>query len=390
MSNILKVTCGIVIALAILAGFAILKPVVVSALLWPTIENIALREPYTGITTDGSVMKGLFPIRKTGVDITPVLLAAQAFITSLDKDQQDKLQFDVEDSEWRRWANIHISTRQGVGLGEMTPPQREAATGLLAASLSPRGLQTSLDIMRLEGHLADLMNDHNQYGEHRYWFTIMGKPSSTEPWGWQIDGHHLIINFFVLSDQVVMTPTFMGSEPPYANEGRFKGTRILDDETLAGLSLINSLDTQQRELAILSAVKTGNNNYGELFSDNVIVPAQGLLLKDLNIEQKAIAVRLIRLHIDNLREDHAAIKLAEVMDHWAETRLAWVGETAPDSVFYYRIQSPVVLIEFDHQSPVALQGSGPSREHVHTVVRTPNGNDYGKDLLSQHVKTHPH
>jgi hypothetical protein len=27
---------------------------------------------------------------------------------------------------------------------------------------------------------------------------------------------------------------------------------------------------------------------------------------------------------------------------------------------------------------------------VHTIVRTPNGNDYGFDLLRQHLKTSPH
>ena len=26
----------------------------------------------------------------------------------------------------------------------------------------------------------------------------------------------------------------------------------------------------------------------------------------------------------------------------------------------------------------------PIRQHIHAVVRTPNGNDYGKDLLRQH------
>jgi hypothetical protein len=26
----------------------------------------------------------------------------------------------------------------------------------------------------------------------------------------------------------------------------------------------------------------------------------------------------------------------------------------------------------------------PTHQHIHTVVRTPNGNDYGKDLLRQH------
>jgi hypothetical protein len=60
-------------------------------------------------------------------------------------------------------------------------------------------------------------------------------------------------------------------------------------------------------------------------------------------------------------------------------------------VFYYRIHSPVILIEFDHQRPIALGRSGtPTRNHIHTVVRTPNGNDYGKDLLRQHHQRHKH
>jgi Protein of unknown function (DUF3500) len=63
-------------------------------------------------------------------------------------------------------------------------------------------------------------------------------------------------------------------------------------------------------------------------------------------------------------------------------------------VFYYRIQSPVILIEFDHQRPVGirhlLDPRLPSVEHAHTVLRTPNGNDYGKDLLRQHYAQEQH
>ena len=44
----------------------------------------------------------------------------------------------------------------------------------------------------------------------------------------------------------------------------------------------------------------------------------------------------------------------------------------------------MILIEFDHQPGIALDNDEPSRNHIHTVVRTPNGNDYGKDLLRQH------
>ena len=73
---------------------------------------------------------------------------------------------------------------------------------------------------------------------------------------------------------------------------------------------------------------------------------------------------------------------------------AWIGSTEAGDVFYYRIHSPVILIEFDHQTPIGLSGPGipkdkPTFLHIHTVVRTPNGNDYGKDLLRLHYLQNP-
>ena len=86
--------------------------------------------------------------------------------------------------------------------------------------------------------------------------------------------------------------------------------------------------------------------------------------------------------------------MAEIGAHLDETYFAWIGTAEDDAVFYYRIHSPVILIEFDHQNPVGtLQKNArgvPTRDHIHTVVRTPNGNDYGKDLLAQHLAMHPH
>jgi hypothetical protein len=41
-------------------------------------------------------------------------------------------------------------------------------------------------------------DDFDRCGEWRYHVTVMGQPSATEPWGWQLDGHHAIINYFVL------------------------------------------------------------------------------------------------------------------------------------------------------------------------------------------------
>jgi len=106
--------------------------------------------------------------------------------------------------------------------------------------------------------------------------------------------------------------------------------------------------------------------------------------------QLQIFRELIREYIDNLPAGHAKVRMADVEAHLAKTHFAWIGGTSDDSVFYYRVHSPVILIEYDHQRPAALGGNTASRNHVHTVVRTPNGGDYGKDLLRQHHEQHRH
>ena len=110
--------------------------------------------------------------------------------------------------------NQSFYIRDGAGFLEMSPAQREAAFSLMRAALSARGLKQTRDIMRLNETLAEL-NDNNfdELGEWQYFITVMGTPSATEPWGWQFDGHHAVINYFVLGDQVVMSPFFAGSEP---------------------------------------------------------------------------------------------------------------------------------------------------------------------------------
>jgi hypothetical protein len=82
--------------------------------------------------------------------------------------------------------------------------------------------------------------------------------------------------------------------------------------------------------------------------------------------------------------------MAEIERHMADTHFCWIGGFSEDSPFYYRVQSPVTFIEFDHHAGVFLTNPEPAKFHVHTIVRTPNGNDYGFDLLRQHYKTAPH
>ena len=358
-------------------------------------EKEGLAAPFYGITTDGKVVPDLFPTSPTGVSTEPVRNAAERFIATLTSVQLTRTMFPIDDIQWRKWMNQHFYPRPGIGLQEMTEAQREAAFGLMHASLSTKGFELTRNIMRLNEALAELANDHEFLGEWLYFITIYGMPSATQPWGWQLQGHHAIINYFVLGDQVVMTPLFVGSEPVHATSGKYKGVVILQEEQNDGLGMLRALSDAQRGKAILSFSKTGNNNLTEAFKDNVVLDYSGLRTNDLTTQARGCLRDLVNLYVSNMDDGHARIKMDEVDRHIDNTWFTWIGDTQDDSAFYYRIQSPVILIEFDHQRPAnlakfAVDPKKPTQQHVHCVVRTPNGNDYGKDLLRQHYQAHPH
>jgi len=194
---------------------------------------------------------------------------------------------------------------------------------------------------------------------------------------------------------VVMTPYFAGSEPVIATSGKYKGTAVLQVEQNHGLMFVQGLNDVQRKKAILNFSKAGNNNLTEAFKDNILLDFAGIRASELSALQHQQILEVADLYIGNMDDGHAKVKIEEVKQHLDATYFAWIGGTDANSVFYYRIHSPVVLIEFDHQQPANLRRFAadpkqPTRQHIHVVVRTPNGNDYGKDLLRQHYLTHPH
>jgi hypothetical protein len=358
-------------------------------------EKEGLAAPFKGITTNGDVMPGLFEIKPTGVSTEPVRNAAVAFLETLKPVQLARTMYPVDDVEWRKWMNQHFYARQGVSFADMTDRQREAAFGLIRASLSSQGFELTRNIMRLNETLAELAEDHDFLGEWLYYIQIYGKPSATDPWGWKLEGHHAIINYFVLGDQVVMTPLFIGSEPVKAPSGKYKGIEILQKEQNGGLEMLKALPEAQRNKAILEFSKTGNNNLTEAFKDNVVIDYAGLRTNELAGPNRQRLRDLIHLYVSNMDEGHARVKMDEIDRHLDNTWFTWIGGAQPDSVFYYRVQNPVILIEFDHQRPanlrkLAADPTKPTQQHIHCVVRTPNGNDYGKDLLRQHYLAHPH
>ncbi len=350
----------------------------------------ALAEPFYGIAGGPAPASGLFAVEKTGVSLASVLEAAQALLAALGPDQRRAACFAIDDEAWRRWSNIHPwLMRHGVCLADLGGAQREAALRLLRESMSTSGYETARDIMRLNAHALEITGKPEEYGEWYYWLSVFGTPASGAPWGWQIDGHHLNVNCFVLGDQLVLTPHFMGSEPVLARFGKYAGTRVFAREEEAGHALMGSLSTDERQRATI-----GNDLPSELltaaFNDNRRVEPAGVRYDELSPEERDRLEALLATYTGRIRPGHAEIRFAEAKRHLGETRFAWVGPFDQTSPFYYRIHSPVILVEFDHQSGIVYDNDTPSRDHIHTVVRTPNGNDYGKDLLRQHYAEHDH
>jgi hypothetical protein len=367
------------------------------------INEQRVAEPFKGITTDGTIVPDLFPLQATGIPTDPIRRAALAFLAALSPGQRQAASFDLASDAWRRWWNIHpYLMRHGVQLEDLADHQREAALRLLAATLSAGGFGTARDVMRLNHTIGEITGSWTEYGEWVYFVSVFGQPSETEPWGWQIDGHHLIVNCFVLGDQVSITPLFLGSEPVVAETGIYQGVSVLQPEQDAGLALINTFSADQRGKAILydsilSTVLPPERGIGAdgrvqtaAFRDNIQLPYEGIQATDLTPGQREHLLRLAAMYTSKLRDGHAELWLETVRRHLDETRFVWMGGTGEHDVFYYRIHSPVILIEFDHQPGIAFDSGEPTRNHIHSVVRTPNGNDYGMDYLRQHHARYEH
>ena len=351
----------------------------------------ALGQPFQGVTTSDGIIQGLFPIKSTGQQTTLIREAAERFLATMSTADLSRVHFAISDPEWRDWSNVDVGIfpRRGISLEEMNEEQKESAWNLLAVALSAEGLEQTQNIMKTEQTLFEINGEPIRYGTEKYYITMMGIPSPDSPWGFQLDGHHLVINYFVLGDQVVMTPAFWGGEPVYADAGMYLGNHILQEEQNTGLRLMQSLDSGQRQRATIESSKVRNDQVAAANQDNLVLDYEGIKGSDLNSQQRLQLLNVIRSFVGALREPHAEVTMEEIGQHIDDTYFAWVGESKDDSVFYYRVHSPVILIEFDHQGPVGTLHKNPAgvptRDHIHTVVRTPNGNDYGKDLLAQHL-----
>jgi hypothetical protein len=360
--------------------------------------------PFVGVTTDGKVRRSLYPLEALpageAAPTEEMTAAAMALIATLHPEQRERISFDIGAPEWRAWSNPEIIVHEiGLRLEDLAVYQRDAAMKLIEASLSPDGFCTVVSLMRLNRFLGEIVNLPSVLNEFSYQFAVFGEPSLEKPWGWQLFGHHIAINVLVVGNQIVMSPVFLGAEPNRGADVAGGAVMFLRRAQLA-LGLVNGLTLEQRErVTLYTSVRAGNmpvdriqpideRHLAGAFQDNRVIPYEGLCASDLDAEQRARLMALVSEHLSLLPPGPALARLREVSRFLDETWVCWIGGTTDESPFYFRIQSPVLLIEFDHHAGVWLSNQFPATFHVHTTMRTPNGNDYGKSLILQYQALH--
>jgi hypothetical protein len=342
-------------------------------------------------------------LRPEAAPTREILGAVRALIARLSPEQKNRVCLPLDSRARQLWQNSIVRYEDfGLRLDEAPGDLKEAAMAVVKASLSAAGYEKTRNLMKLNAFLGELVGAPKLLGEWCYQLHVFGEPSATEPWGWQLSGHHLIITCFILGEQMTLTPTFMGAEPRYVDEGKYAGTVVFEDEEFLGLQFARNLSAEQKRKAVFSDTLVagqlppgrhqGNDgmSFGGRYKDNAVVPYEGVSGADLGPQQRQELLDLTKCYLSALPSGPFAARIDDVEQHLLETHFCWAGGMGEDSAFYYRIQSPVVMIEFDQHKGVVLNNSQPEKFHVHTIVRTPNGNDYGMDLLRLHYETAPH
>ncbi|GAA4811636.1 DUF3500 domain-containing protein [Streptomyces ziwulingensis] len=355
---------------------------------------------FRGVTEDGTLRADAHPFApaRPGEEapVTAMAGAARELLDALDEDGRHRIRHAVDAAEWQTWANPEfMQFDTGLRLEFQSPEVRARALALMAASLSPQGYELAHGMMLVNGFLGEVVGLETLLNEFSYHFALYGEPDLTAPWGWQLFGHHCAVSCLVVEGRMVLSPLFLGAEPNEIDTGPHAGLRAFTERISLGTALMAALTPDQRRTATVyremvdDAMPPGRVHPGDerhlagAFQDNRVIPFEGVCAGELSSEAREAVMAVVEQFVLPLPAGPRAARLREVREHLDETWFSWIGGHRPGDVFYYRVQSPVLIAELDHHCGVFLDHDTPRPFHVHTVLRTPHGNDYGRAYVRQ-------
>ncbi|MGK5172041.1 DUF3500 domain-containing protein [Geodermatophilus sp. CPCC 205761] len=359
------------------------------------------RNEFRGVTENGTLRDGLYPLTPAEpgeeAPVAAMVAAAEDLLAALSEADRARVCFAVDAVEWQTWANPEfMQFDTGLRLEFQPPEVREKALALVRASLSPEGFELAHAMMLINGFLGDVVDLPTVLGEWSYNIALYGTPDPRAPWGWQLYGHHCAVNCLVVEGRMALSPVFLGAEPDEIDAGPHAGlTGPFADRIELGTALMAALTDEQRRQATVyaqmvdPAMPEGRVHPGDerhlagAFQDNRVIAAEGVRVVDLPEPARRLALQIAETAVRLLPAGPRAARMREIEAHLDETWFSWIGGSQPGDVFYYRLQSPVLIAELDHHCGVFLDYDTPKPFHIHTVLRTPHGNDYGRAWVRQ-------
>lgn len=339
--------------------------------------------------------------------IRRMLVTASALLGCFSGEQRSQAWFPLDLSQRRDWDFIPKPDRLGVPLSAMGRHQRGLAHTLLSTGLSTQGYTMALSIMAMENVLRELGSARfglaaaDARDPDQYFFSIFGRPSHEDTWGWRVIGHHLSLNYTIIDQRyLTVTPCNMGSQPAAAG---VLAPLARDDEL--GFRLLDSLSPARRSQVVIHDVappdfvtrqvpmigKAEYPDYWDLGIPSYVITDEdrealkfekerprGIAAADMSEDQAQLLWSLVESQLNRMPAEIAGRQLSRLRGDGADRIFfCWAGGTRRGTSHYYRVQSQHLLFEFDN----AIDNGN----HIHSMWRDYR-NDFGNELLLDHYE----
>jgi len=354
-----------------------------------------------------------------------VVAAAEAFIATLDEDQQAKALLEFTEENATAWSNLPCgdSCRVGVPLADLSEEQVELAKAVLQASLGTgggTGYDQATQILLADDYLGESQangtgggpgagggtmptdamptdamptgampsggagggaaggmggGSYTAYSSEDYLIGFLGTPSADGTWELVFGGHHLATHLTYADGAVTgASPFFIGVEPTtFTTDGTEYAP--LDTMHQSMVDMLAGLTDEERATAELT----------EAYDDVLVGPGEdgqfpetkvGVKVGDLTAEQQELVMTAMTQWVSIADDVTAEELLATYRDELADTYVSWSGGTELDEhADYVRIDGPSVWIEFVCQNGIVFS----DEIHYHTVYRD-HTRDYGGEI----------
>ncbi|MFF7644266.1 DUF3500 domain-containing protein [Streptomyces canus] len=377
-------------------------------------------------TTTGTKAAAHYPVNKKATGTAAVVSAANAFLNTLDSDQQSATVLDFTQANATAWSNLPCAgtCRPGIDFGSLSDEQLAAAESVLKVALGS-GKDTGYDHVMQTVLADDVLASAEStssaapapsatatdtatdtatstaaptdvptgappsggtggggggggfaYGSGYYYLAFLGTPSKTGTWQLHFGGHHLAVNITFKNGKVAgASPFFSGIEPTSwtADDGTTYEPMAEFRDGMLGLT--GSLTTEQLAAAKLSQsfgdVLLGPGSDGEFPATK-----EGLKVSELSPRQQKLVLAAIHPWVADVDDATAKQLMKTYAKELKDTYISYSGGTGLDTNGdYVRIDGPSVWVEFICQTGVVYR----DKVHYHTVYRD-HTRDYGSEF----------